>query len=98
MLQDLDNMYGEFDAFGTADTALHSADFHIQKKQTFDEFLAKFTATIAPLQLSEKQKISHLTRIMTRRLRYQTMGQRSTIFKDYVKQLRQCDIDLRYAD
>ena len=38
-----------------------------------------------------------MTRTIIRRLRYQTMGQRPTILKD-VKQLRQCDIDLRHAD
>ncbi|CAD6581822.1 MAG: hypothetical protein ASARMPREDX12_000676 [Alectoria sarmentosa] len=98
MLEDLDNMYGEFDPYGTSDARLHDPDFNMKKKQTFDEFLAKYTATIAPLQLSEQQKISHLTRTITRRLRWYTMGQKPKAFKDYVKQLRQCDINLRLAD
>ncbi|CAD6593451.1 MAG: hypothetical protein ASARMPRED_007520 [Alectoria sarmentosa] len=98
ILEDLDNMYGEFDPYGTSDARLHDPDFNMKKKQTFDEFLAKYTATIAPLQLSEQQKISHLTRTITRRLRWYTMGQKPKAFKDYVKQLRQCDINLRLAD
>ena len=97
MLEDLDNMYAEFDPYGTADATLHDPNFNM-KKETFDEFLAKYTATIAPLQLSEQQKISHLTRIITRRFRWYTMGQKPKAFKDYVKQLRQCDINLRLAD
>ncbi len=35
--------------FGTAYARLHSPDFGM-KEETFDEFLAKFTATIAPLE------------------------------------------------
>ena len=68
MFEDLNNMYGEFDPYGTADARLHDSDFNM-KKEIFDEFLVKYTATIAPLQLSEQQKISHLTRIITRRFR-----------------------------
>ena len=98
MLEDLDNMYGEFDPYETADARLHDPDFNMKKKQTFDEFLTKFTATIAPLQLSEQQKISHLTRTITRHLRWYIMGQKPKAFKNYVKQLRQCDINLRLAD
>ena len=68
MLEDLDNMYVEFDSYETTDATLHDPNFNM-KKETFDEFLAKYTAIIAPLQLSEQQKISHLTRTITRRLR-----------------------------
>ena len=98
ILEDLDNMYGEFDPFGTADARLHSPDFGMQKKETFNEFLAKFTATIAPLQLPEQQKISQLTRTITRRLRWHTMGQKPKVFREYTKQLRQCDLNLRHLD
>ena len=69
MLEDLNNMYDEFDPYGTFDARLHDSDFNMKKKQTFDEFLITFIAIIAPLQLSEQQKISHLTRTIIRRFR-----------------------------
>ena len=74
IFEDLNNMYGEFDPYGTFDARLHDPDFNIKKKQTFDEFLVKYTATIAPLQLFEQQKIFHLTRTITRRFRWYIMG------------------------
>ena len=101
MLEDLDNMYGEFDPYGTADARLHSPDFgmSVQKKETFDQFLTRYTVTIAPLQLSEQQKISQLTRTITRRLRFLTInGIKPTVFKDYVKRLRQCDLNMRLTN
>lgn len=97
ILEDLDNIYGEIDPFGTAYARLHSPDFGM-KEETFDEFLAKFTATIAPLELPERQKIFQLTRTVTRRLRWHTMGQKPKISKEYMRQLRQCDLDLRRLD
>ena len=42
---DLDNIYREFDPFGTTDARLHSPDFGMKEK-TFNEFLAKFTAKL----------------------------------------------------
>ena len=53
MLEDLDNMYGEFDAYGKADVRLHNPDFGMQKNETFDKFLVRYTAIVDPLQLSE---------------------------------------------
>ena len=97
MFEDLDNMYGEFDPYKSVDARLYDPNFNMKKK-TFDEFLVKFTATIAPLQLSEQQKISHLTRTITRRFRWYTINQKLKAFKDYIKQLRQCDINLRLVD
>ena len=88
-------MYGEFDAVGKAIARLHSPDFNMEKKETFDGFLPKFAVTIAPLQLSEQLKILHLTRTVTPRLRLQTTnGFKRTSFWTYAQQLRQCDFDL----
>ena len=101
MVEDLDNMYGEFDPYGTADATLHDPDFGMKTDETFDTYLARYTATIAPLQLPEREKISqlNLTRTITRRLRLQMInGIKPTIFKDYVKSLRQCDLNMRPAD
>ena len=99
ILEDLNNMYGEFDSYEKADATLHSPDFEMQKNETFDHFLAKYTATIAPLQLPEQSKISQLTRTITRRLRFLTInGIKPTVFKDYVQRLRQCDLNMRLTD
>ena len=65
-------MYGEFDAISDAIARLHSPDFNMKKKETFDGFLLKFAATIAHLQLSGQLKILHLTRPITPRLELQT--------------------------
>ena len=99
VLKDLNNMYGEFDAAGTADATLHDPDFNMKEKETFDDFLTRYTSTIAPLQLREQQQISNLTRTISRRLRWQTInGIRPTSFQAYVQQLRQCDLNMRQAD
>ena len=80
VLKDLNNIYSEFDAYETADARLHDPDFHITI-ETFEEFLAKYTATIAPLQLRESQQISNLTRTITYKLRKQiTNGIKPTSF------------------
>lgn len=98
VLSDLNNMYGEFDVYVNADARLHDPDF-VMTTQPFDEFLATFTATIAPLKLREQQGISHLPRIISPRLRWQTMnGIKQTSFQAYFQQLRQCDLNRRLAD
>ena len=92
-------MYGEFDAVGKPIARLHSPDFNIKKKETFDGFLLKFAATTAPLELSEKLKTLHLKRTITQRLRWQTTnGFKRTSFWAYIQQLRLYDFDLRQLD
>ena len=99
VLEDLENVYGEFDACGKAFARLHTPDFNMKKKETFDDFVPKFVATVAPLQMSEELKILHLTRTITPRLRWQTTtGYKRTSFPAYVTQLRKCDFDLRQID
>lgn len=91
-------MYGEFSIYGNANGRLRDPDC-VMTTQPFDEFLATFTATIAPLQLREQQEISHLPRIISPRLRWQTMnGIKRTSFQAYFQQLRQCDLNRRLAD
>lgn len=98
VLQDLNNMFGEFDPYGTADATLHDPDFKMKKNETFDEFLTRYTSIIAPLQLREQQQISHLTRTITPRLRWHTISTKPTSFQTYVQLLRQCDLNIRLAD
>ena len=50
MFKDLNNIYSEFDSYDIANARLYDSNFNIRKK-TFDEFLIKYTAIIAPLQL-----------------------------------------------
>ena len=86
VLKDLNNMFGEFDAYETADTRLHDPDFNITSNETFEKFLARYTATVAPLQLRESQQISNLRRTITSQLRWQiTNGYKPTSFQAYVQ-------------
>ena len=52
MLEDLNNIYLEFNLYEIADATLYNFNFNIKKK-IFDEFLIKYTAIIAFLQLFE---------------------------------------------
>ena len=49
ILEDLNNMYNEFDTYEKADARLYNPDFDMQKKETFNQFLTRYTTTIAPL-------------------------------------------------
>lgn len=72
MTQDLDNMFGEFDRIGKADTDLHDPKFAMgvkDPKETFDAFYARFSTAIASLDLTDFLKISNLRRLITKRLR-----------------------------
>ena len=92
-------MYGEFDPAGTAEATLYDPDFNMKNNETFDDFLTRYTSTIAPLQLGEQQQISNLIRTITPRLRWQTInGSKPTSFQAYVQQLRQCDLNMRLLD
>ena len=46
----LDNLYRTYNPMAEVDVILYNPDFYI-KYETFDLFLAKFTTTIAPLEL-----------------------------------------------
>lgn len=50
MIQDLENIFAEFNRVAKSDTLLHDPKFGIaviNSKETFDEFFAKFTLAIA---------------------------------------------------
>ena len=49
ILEDLDNIYDEFDAYGKADMKLYNPDFDMQKNEIFNVFLTRYTAIIALL-------------------------------------------------
>ena len=53
---DLASMFGEYDLVAKNDALIHSPNFHMgikNSKETFDEFLARFTTAIDPLSFSE---------------------------------------------
>ena len=73
MIQDLENMFGEFDKVAKSDALSHDLKFRMavaNPKETFDEFLARFTSAIAPLDFTDRHKISNLRRTLSERLRF----------------------------
>ena len=102
MIQDLENMFGEFDKVAKSDALSHDLKFRMavaNPKETFDEFLARFTSAIAPLDFTDRHKISNLRRTLSERLRFKMAdGTTYTSFSQYVSLCRQCDLDLRQAD
>ena len=102
MIQDLHNMFGEFNKIARSDAELHDPKFAIRasdSKENFNSFFARFTAAVAPLNYSEVHKISTLKRLISSRLRYKVSdGTAPTSYRQFVERLRQCDLDLRQAD
>ena len=47
-------MFGEFDAYETADARLYDLDFNITLDKTFKQFLTRYIVTITPLQLRKQ--------------------------------------------
>lgn len=55
MIQDLENIFGEFDMIAKSDTLLHNPKFGMavaNLKETFDEFFTKFTLAITSLDFT----------------------------------------------
>ena len=98
ILENLDNIYGEFNPYDTINAILYNPDFDI-KNETFDTYLIKYIIIIAPFQLFEREKISQLTRTIIYRFRLQIInGIKFTIFKNYIKLLRQYNLNIRLTD
>lgn len=63
MIQDLENIFGKFNKVAKLDALLYNAKFVIAVdnfKETFDEFIARFTSVIIPLVFTDRHKISNL--------------------------------------
>ncbi|CAD6587685.1 MAG: hypothetical protein ASARMPREDX12_002976 [Alectoria sarmentosa] len=76
MIQDLEQMFGGFDKEGKADAELQNPKFAMRAKnakETFDAFHTRFIATIAPLDMSEREKTDHLKRLIANRLKYRIL-------------------------
>ena len=102
ILDDLNNMFGDYDKISKANAELDSPKFAIgskDSKETFDAFYARFIAAITPLSMSEREKSSRLRKLVTSRLKYRIVDfPITTSFRDLVTRLRQVDIALRLTD
>ena len=49
MIEDLNNIYGEFDFYDIVNIKLHNLDFNIKNKKIFNEFLIRYIIIIALL-------------------------------------------------
>ena len=102
MIQDLEQMFGGFDKEGKADAELQNPKFAMRAKnakETFDAFHTRFIATIAPLDMSEREKTDHLKRLIANRLKYRILDYpSSTSYRELVTRLRQVDLNVRLAD
>ena len=102
MLKDLHSMFGEHNQFAKSDALLHDPKFKMgatKSQETFDEFYARFTIAVAPLNLSEEHLIANLKRTVSSKLRWKIAdGMMYNSFADFVQRVRQCDLDVRQAD
>lgn len=98
-LADLNAMFGDYDPMAKAETKLHDPKFPMgvsNKDETFDEFYARWSAVIAELDLTERQKISSLTRLVNTRLQYKINdGTEYPNLRELVRRCRKCDLDTR---
>ena len=102
MIQDLENQFGEYDKETKADAELHNPKFAMgakDPKESFDAFYTRFTAAIVPINMSDREKTSHLKRLISVRLRYKILDfPLTTSHRELVSRLRQVDIALRLMD
>ena len=88
MIQDLENMFAECDKVAKSVALLHDPKFGMavaNPKETFDEFLARFTSAIAPLDFTDRHKISNLRRTLSEPLYFKMAdGTTYTSFSQYV--------------
>ena len=100
MVEELHSMFGEYDKLTKCDVELHDPAFAMgmgfkRKNEIFDEFYARFSATVALLGYSETHKISALKRLITPRLRLQIIDGTISSYRQYVERLRRCDQNMR---
>ena len=102
VLIDLEQQFGDLDKEARADAELQdpkSAMGAKDPKETFDAFHSRFTAIISPLSMSDREKCSHLKRLIAPKLKYRILDfPSSTSYRELVTRLRQVDLNLRLAD
>ena len=101
-ISDLEQQFGDIDREARADAELQDPKSIMgakDPKETFDTFHARFTAAISPLAMSDREKCSHLKRMIAPRLKYRILDfPSSTSYRELVTRLRQIDLNLRLAD
>ena len=95
MILELYSMFGDYDKLVKNDALHYDPAFAIKKKEAFDEFYTRFSATITLLGYSESHKIATLRRLITLKLRSRIVGISSSSFRSVVEYLRKIDQDLR---
>ncbi|KAF6228033.1 hypothetical protein HO133_007761 [Letharia lupina] len=95
MILELHSMFSDYDKLIKNNALLYNPAFAIKKKEAFDEFYARFSATITPLGYSESYKIAILRRLITLKLRSRIADISSSSFRSVVKHLRKTNQDLR---
>ncbi|KAF6238241.1 hypothetical protein HO173_003521 [Letharia columbiana] len=101
MIDELDNMFGTYDKIAKSNAEIFDPKFGMgvtDKKESFEDFYARFSAAIAPLGFTDVHKISNLKRLISTRLRYRISGQPFGTFRELVIFLRALDMDLRAVD
>ena len=103
MIQELHSMFGDYDKLAKCSAMLHDPAFGMgvskeNRKETFDHFYARFSATIAPMGYSESNKIAALKRLITTKLQLRIAGMPATSFRSFVEHLRMIDQDLRQLE
>ena len=92
ILEDLNNIFGDYDKISKADVELDNPKFAIgskDSKETFDVFHARFIAAIASLAILEREKSSRLRKLVTSRLKYRIVDFLiTTSFRELVTRLR----------
>ena len=71
ILEDLDNIFGDYDKISKADAELDNPKFAIgskDSKEIFDVFHTRFITAIAPLAILEREKSSRLRKLVILRL------------------------------
>ena len=98
IIQELHSIFGKYDQLAKYSAMLYDPAFAIKKKETFDHFYTRFSATIAPLSYSESNRIAALKRLITIKLQLRIAGMPATSFRSFVEHLRKIDQDLRQLE
>lgn len=102
MINTLDNMFGEFNQEYKASNELRNPKFAMgaqDPKETFEEFYARYSSTVALLNHNDRQMMTDLQALLSSRLKYKVAdGHVPRTFKELVERIRQCELQLRMAD
>lgn len=105
LVQDLENIYGEDSTRlrNRHEQELFSSSFPMgapgKTNETLESFLGRFLATIAPLQLPDHSKISHLKRtIAVRYIDRSAYIEETDSFQKYLKGIRAIDDTIKSAE